>query len=130
MGKKNSSMGNTKDGGFNEDSEENRVWALGEVNASYEVQEGFSKRAPIQTTLGEEWHAFYDLRGVKYYYNFASGESMRRPHERFINLADQNADDKHAMTDEVAEIVRQISVSKADRKLKHFSLGMDSLARG
>merc|ERR1712224_760915 len=63
-----------------------RVHALGEVNPEYEAQEGFSKRAPIQTTLGEEWHAFYDLRGVKYYYNFLSGESMRRPHEKFIDL--------------------------------------------
>jgi hypothetical protein len=43
-----------------------RVWAWGEVNPKYEAQEGFSKRAPVQTTLGEEWHAYYDLRGVKY----------------------------------------------------------------
>merc|ERR1712061_911732 len=63
-----------------------RIWALGEVNPKFEAQEGFSKRAPIQTTLGEEWHAFYDLRGVKYYYNFGSGESMRRPHERFVDI--------------------------------------------
>ena len=71
----------------------------------------------------DEWHAFYDLRGVKYYYNFHSGESMRRPHERFIDLDDQY-NDGVTMTPEVAEIVRQISVSKDERKLKNFSLGM------
>jgi len=99
---------------------------LGEVNPKFEAQEGFSKRAPVESTLGEEWHAFYDLRGVKYYYNFTSGESMRRPHERFIDLWVQswgnNIEDE--MTPEVNEIVRQISVSKDERKLKNFSIGL------
>lgn len=46
-----------------------------------EDQETFSKSAPLETRLGEKWHAFYDLRGVKYYYNFETQESMRRPQE-------------------------------------------------
>lgn len=108
-------------------SKEDRVWAFGEVNPEYEQAEGFSKRAPIETTLGEEWHAFYDLRGVKYYYNFISGESMRRPHERFIDL--EGVEDGEIrgtgaqITQNEKEIIRQISVSKDERKLKNFSLG-------
>merc|ERR1711933_510590 len=49
-----------------------------------EAKEGFSKPAPLETTLGEKWHAFYDLRGVKYYYNFETQESMRRPQDNLI----------------------------------------------
>merc|ERR1712100_472030 len=49
-----------------------------------EDQDSFSKSAPLETTLGEKWHAFYDLRGVKYYYNFETQESMRRPQNELI----------------------------------------------
>merc|ERR1712050_338468 len=54
------------------------------ADADQEVKEGFSKPAPLETTLGEKWHAFYDLRGVKYYYNFETQESMRRPQDELI----------------------------------------------
>merc|ERR1711988_1750829 len=27
--------------------------------------------------LGEDWHAFYDLRGIRYFYNFKTKESTR-----------------------------------------------------
>ncbi|CAD7944297.1 unnamed protein product [Amoebophrya sp. A25] len=104
-----------------------RVWALGEVNPAFEAQEGFSKRAPIQTTLGEEWSAFYDLRGVKYYYNFTTGESMRRPHERFIDIAvekDALVVKDEEWTPEYKEVIRQMAVSKEGRKLGAFGTGI------
>ena len=50
-------------------------------DADPEQLDTFSKYAPMETTLGERWHAFYDLRGVKYYYNFETQESMRRPQD-------------------------------------------------
>mmetsp|Transcript_51941 Transcript_51941/g.121607 ORF Transcript_51941/g.121607 Transcript_51941/m.121607 type:complete len:609 (+) Transcript_51941:57-1883(+) len=50
-------------------------------DADPEQLDTFSKYAPMETTLGEKWHAFYDLRGVKYYYNFETQESMRRPQD-------------------------------------------------
>merc|ERR1712224_120523 len=31
-----------------------------------------------ESTLDENWHSFYDLRGAMYYYNFETNESMRR----------------------------------------------------
>jgi hypothetical protein len=31
--------------------------------------------------LGAHWHAFYDMRGCKYFYNFKTEESLRRPTE-------------------------------------------------
>ncbi len=105
-------------------ADSDRVWALGEVNPKYEAQEGFSKLAPIQTTLGEHWHAFYDLRGVKYYYNFASGESMRRPHEKFIDIDEEKQENNQQQwSAELKEIVRQMAVSKEGRKLQNFGLG-------
>ena len=103
------------------------MWALGEVNPAFEAQEGFSKRAPVQTTLGEEWSAFYDLRGVKYYYNFTTGESMRRPHERFIDIAvekDAAVEKEEEWTPEYKEVIRQMAVSKDGRKLGGFGMGI------
>merc|ERR1712194_492533 len=98
-----------------------RIWALGEINPEFEAQEGFSKRAPVQSTLGQDWHAFYDLRGVKYFYNFSSGESMRRPHERFLDLEAGDGELKEkAWSAEYKEIVRQMAVSKEARKLAAF----------
>jgi len=103
-----------------------RIWALGEVNPKFEAQEGFSKRAPIQTTLGEHWHAFYDLRGVKYFFNFQSGESMRRPHDRFINIdveQGQQITKEAAWSTDYKEVVRQMAVSKEGRRLGSFGQG-------
>jgi hypothetical protein len=37
-----------------------------------------------ESTLDENWHSFYDLRGAMYYYNFQTNESMRRETERVI----------------------------------------------
>lgn len=56
-----------------------RVWAIGETDPEEEAEGGFSHRPLIETLMGEKWHAFYDLRGVKYYYNFETEESVRRP---------------------------------------------------
>merc|ERR1712194_786814 len=84
------------------------------LEADQEVKEGFSKPAPLETTLGEKWHAFYDLRGVKYYYNFETQESMRRPQEDLINPQTEEA--KHNVQ-ERHEIVSRLAMAKDPRLL-------------
>jgi len=102
-----------------------RVCAIGEVDPSLELREGFSKRAPIQTTLGEKWHAFYDLRGIKYYYNFETQESMRRPHPVHIDLPPEAEDGKEVPKSEhdleQAKVLRQLATSKEARMLKEWT---------
>lgn len=107
-----------------------RVCAIGEVDPHLELQEGFSKRAPIQTTLGEKWHAFYDLRGIKYYYNFETQESMRRPHPVHIDLPPEAGEaegvkvkDEHDI--EQAKVLRQLATSKEPRMLKEWTRKMN-----
>jgi len=39
---------------------------------------------PEPNHLGGKWHAFYDLRGCKYFYNFETEESLRRPQEDIV----------------------------------------------
>merc|ERR1719316_965726 len=39
---------------------------------------------PEPNHLGGKWHASYDLRGCKYFYNFETGESLRRPQEDIV----------------------------------------------
>lgn len=104
-----------------ETGEEKRVWATGETDPEEEARGGFSKRAPAETTLGEKWHAFYDLRGVKYYYNFESEESLRRP--SLEHLDKEYAAQKHQeMTGDKAYVLRQVAASKEPRLLREWSL--------
>jgi hypothetical protein len=35
-------------------------------------------RHSYESVLAAEWHPFYDSKGIKYYYNFTTGERMRR----------------------------------------------------
>jgi hypothetical protein len=76
-----------------------------------------------ESDLGAHWHAFYDMRGCKYFYNFATRESMRRPapnvatgdaddHPTLINLA-QSKDGK-----KLRVYSTKVAVSKSERKTK------------
>merc|ERR1712014_374365 len=77
-----------------------------------EDKETFSKSAPLETPLGETWHAFYDLRGVKYYYNFESQESLRRPQD---DLMCPPAEEDAASAERKKEIVAFLAKSKEPR---------------
>lgn len=44
-----------------------------------------------ESVLSTDWHPFYDIRGVKYYYNFVTGERMRQSPRREPNSADPGA---------------------------------------
>lgn len=68
-----------------------RVWAIGETDPEEEALAAFSHRAPAETLMGEKWHAFYDLRGVKYYYNFETEESVRRPGGPLLSDGDSSS---------------------------------------
>jgi hypothetical protein len=85
-----------------------------------EDKETFSKAAPLETTLGEKWHAFYDLRGVKYYYNFESQESLRRPQDDLMQI---KAEEDAAKEAKVKEIVAFLAKSKDPRNLPDWHEG-------
>mmetsp|Transcript_101450 Transcript_101450/g.293459 ORF Transcript_101450/g.293459 Transcript_101450/m.293459 type:complete len:603 (-) Transcript_101450:181-1989(-) len=86
-----------------------------------EIKETFSKPAPLETTLGEKWHAFYDLRGVKYYYNFETQESMRRPQDELIKpIAQVDA----AAKAKRREVVGQMAMSKSPRLMPEWHEGV------
>jgi hypothetical protein len=87
-----------------------------------EVKDSFSKPAPLETRLGEKWHAFYDLRGVKYYYNFETEESMRRPDDDKLLVAEP-ADQEKAQT--MKEILEHLATSKAGRHLANWAEGTE-----
>lgn len=90
-----------------------------------EAKDSFSKPAPLETTLGEKWHAFYDLRGVKYYYNFETQESMRRPqNDKLITPAIEDTQKEDARI----EVIRQIAKSKEGRKMPNWREGTDPAA--
>jgi len=89
-----------------------------------EVKESFSKPAPLETTLKEMWHAFYDLRGVKYYYNFETQESMRRPDDEHINLEGTAAEKAKKVTK--FEVLGQISMSREPRLLPAWKEGQEA----
>jgi hypothetical protein len=122
--KKDASRDYTKD----EEGEEKRVWASGETDPEEEARGGFSKRAPAETTLGDKWQAFYDLRGVKYYYNFETEESLRRPS---LELLDKEfaAEQHQALTGDKAYVLRQVAASKEPRLLRGWSLAQAGGAR-
>lgn len=87
-----------------------------------ELKETFSRPAPLETTLGEKWHAFYDLRGVKYYYNFETQESMRRPQEDLIKPQEKlDAAAKHVR----AEVLGQLAMSKDPRLIPAWTEGKE-----
>jgi hypothetical protein len=87
-----------------------------------EVQDCFSKPAPLETRLGEKWHAFYDLRGVKYYYNFETEESMRRPEDAKL-VGEQKEDHDRAVAKK--EILEHLATSKAPRHLAKWAEGTE-----
>jgi hypothetical protein len=103
------------------DGEEKRVWATGETDPEEEARGGFSKRAPAETTLGEKWHAFYDLRGVKYYYNFETEESVRRPSLEYVDK-EYAAQMHQEMTGDKAHVLRQVAASKEPKRLRGWAL--------
>jgi len=91
-----------------------------------EIKETFSKPAPMETTLGEKWHAFYDLRGVKYYYNFETQESMRRPQDELIcPVAPVDAKAKQKRR----EIVGQMAMSRSPRLLPDWHEGVNQVVQ-
>merc|ERR1719321_1534788 len=76
-----------------------------------------------ESKLGAEWHAFYDMRGCKYFYNFATRESLRRPtpnvvnedatdHPTLINLA-QSKDGK-----KLRVYSTKVQTSKSEKKTR------------
>mmetsp|Transcript_9735 Transcript_9735/g.17149 ORF Transcript_9735/g.17149 Transcript_9735/m.17149 type:complete len:604 (-) Transcript_9735:8-1819(-) len=83
-----------------------------------EAKDSFSKPAPLETTLGEKWHAFYDLRGVKYYYNFETQESLRRPQDDLVVYEDTSDRMDHETRQ---EILGHIAMSKAPRLINAWT---------
>jgi len=96
--------------------------AVETLDVDPEVKETFSKPAPLETTLGEKWHAFYDLRGVKYYYNFETQESMRRPQDELI-IPQTKADVVKGQGRR--EILSQLAMSKEARLLAAWEEGKE-----
>jgi hypothetical protein len=92
------------------------------MDADPEVKETFSKPAPLETTLGEKWHAFYDLRGVKYYYNFETQESMRRPQDELITVQTLEV---LQQSEGRKEILCQLAMSKEARLLAAWEEGKE-----
>jgi len=85
------------------------------IDEDPEAKGCFSRPAPPENRLGESWHAFYDLRGVKYYYNFDTEESMRRPQDD--KMAIQVAEDTAAKLRR-EEILGHIAMSKEPHMMK------------
>lgn len=86
-------------------------------------EETFSKPAPLETTLGEKWHAFYDLRGVKYYYNFETQESMRRPQD---DLMIQEEPEDTAAAAQRTEVLMKLALSKEPRLMPQWEEGKEA----
>jgi len=87
-----------------------------------EDRDTFSKAAPLETPLGPKWHAFYDLRGVKYYYNFETQESVRRPQDDLVcppAEADVETDQRRK------DIVDFLAKSKEPRNLPDWEEGKE-----
>jgi hypothetical protein len=89
-----------------------------------EAKNAFSKPCPLETTLGEQWHAFYDLRGVKYFYNFGTQESMRRPAEELVNPGGQEYD--NMIKSSKKEVQLQMAKAKEPRVLPAWAEGKDA----
>lgn len=120
--KTNALRGNARQGGNQPDAPP--LQSLMAAPVDPEAKDSFSKPAPLETTLGEKWHAFYDLRGVKYYYNFETQESMRRPCDDLMAPEDEERAAKlHAKKD----ILEHIAMSKLPRMLEAWSEGAGEL---
>jgi len=88
-----------------------------------ELKDAFSKPAPLETTLCEKWQAFYDLRGVKYYYNFETQESMRRPQDELLcPILPVDA----AAKAQRKEVVGQMAMSKSPRLMPEWHEGVEA----
>jgi hypothetical protein len=73
------------------------------------------KRESAEPDLGANWHAFYDMRGCKYFYNFKTDESMRRPtEEKFKEDCDLNV------------TLVNLAQSRDAKKLKVYATKQDS----
>jgi len=88
-----------------------------------EAKDSFSKPAPLETMLGEKWHAFYDLRGVKYYYNFQTQESLRRPQDELVQIEEA---EEHWKVEHRKEILDHLATSKAGRHLFAWQEGTEA----
>jgi hypothetical protein len=88
-----------------------------------EAKDAFSKPAPLETTLGDQWHAFYDLRGIKYYYNFVTQESMRRPAEELVNPSGQDFENQRR--DAKTEVLGYMALAKDPRVLPAWQEGKE-----
>jgi hypothetical protein len=73
------------------------------------------KRESAEPDLGANWHAFYDMRGCKYFYNFKTEESMRRPTEEKIQ---QDLDNDVTLVN--------LAQSRDAKKLKVYATKQDS----
>mmetsp|Transcript_22379 Transcript_22379/g.48853 ORF Transcript_22379/g.48853 Transcript_22379/m.48853 type:complete len:634 (+) Transcript_22379:88-1989(+) len=103
-----------------------RVSAPGEKTAMQEMREGFSHSAPAENMLGEKWHAFYDRRGVRYFYNFETQESMRRPQDlekepKSLESGHKTLPLKGDAGSRSLPMLRQLTTSKAPRFLKTWT---------
>eukprot|EP00929_Paragymnodinium_shiwhaense_P003835 TRINITY_DN104506_c0_g1_i1.p1 TRINITY_DN104506_c0_g1~~TRINITY_DN104506_c0_g1_i1.p1 ORF type:complete len:614 (-),score=167.57 TRINITY_DN104506_c0_g1_i1:216-2057(-) len=68
--------------------------AVRQKNASFNPGEEDGDN--YESVLSTDWHPFYDIRGVKYYHNFATGERMRQSPRRVPNTMDPGAEDRPA----------------------------------
>jgi len=66
--------------------------AVRQKNASFHP--GDDGEDSYESVLSTDWHPFYDIRGVKYYHNFATGERMRQSPRRVPNTLDPGAEDR------------------------------------
>lgn len=60
--------------------------------ALLDTDAGATQPADYESVLSTDWHPFYDVRGVKYYHNFATGERMRQSPRRVPNTEDRGAE--------------------------------------
>jgi len=66
--------------------------------------------------LGPTWHAFYDLRGIKYFYNFETQESLRRPgDEMTVEDLDEDPNSHRALT------LQALAQNKMAKRLQFYS---------
>merc|ERR1740117_1130116 len=68
------------------------------------------------SVLSTDWHPFYDVRGVKYYHNFATGERMRQSPRRVPNTLDPGA-----------ELTKILDKDPPEKTLAETLTGFDSL---
>jgi hypothetical protein len=69
-----------------------------------------------ETQLGPNWHAFYDLRGIKYFYNFETQESLRRPgDEMMVEDVEEDPNSQRALT------LQALAQNKMAKRLQFYS---------